>query len=71
MLLDDDSKITDQLSGRTIDYVIRNNKDLEIVTTDGHTVVIASDIDHDIQFKRTDVRVVIPRVSMDGVARKI
>jgi len=66
-----DSKITDQLSGRTIDHVIRNGKQLEFVTTDGHVVVLQSDINYNIQHFKTDVRIVLPGVSMFGEAGKL
>jgi len=62
MILDEaDGRLTNQLCGRTIDYIYRQGKELIIQTTDGHSVVIQADVDGDIQHKRTDVAVLIAR----------
>lgn len=64
------ARLTNELTGRTIDHVIRNGLDLEIVCTDGHVVVIAATVDHHIVHKRTDVRVMLHGVSVFGEAGK-
>jgi hypothetical protein len=61
-----DSRITDQLSGRTIDHVIRSGKQIELVCADGHVIILQADIDGDIHHRKTDVRITLPNVSMLG-----
>lgn len=65
------ARITEQLTGRTIDHVIRNGKDIELVCMDGHVVVLAVDTQGNIQHKKTDVRIVLPGVTMNGVAGRV
>jgi len=65
------ARLTQQLCGRTIEYIFRKGKEIVIQTTDGHSVVIQADINGDIQHKRTDVGVVIPGVSVFGQANKV
>lgn len=62
------ARLTDQLAGRTIDHLVRNGKEIEIICTDGHTVVIQADVNGDIHYKRTDVRIVLPSLSAVGQA---
>jgi formamidopyrimidine-DNA glycosylase len=65
------ARLTNELCGRTIDHIYRQGKELLIQTTCGHSVVIQSDINGDIQHKRTDTKVVIPGVSVLGIANKV
>lgn len=65
------ARITEQLTGRTIDHVIRKGKEIEMVCTDGHVVVIQADINGDIHHKRTDVRIMLPGVNMSGLAGRM
>ncbi len=60
--------LTEQLTGRTIDYVVRNGKVLELYTTDGHVVKLQADVDYDIHHNGTDVKVMLEGVSMFGIA---
>ena len=62
------SKITEHLTNHTIDYVVRNGKELEFHTTDGHSIVLQADVNGDIHFKRQDVRVVISFAEAAGFA---
>lgn len=57
------AQLTNALCGRTIDHIVRAGKELEIVCTDGHVVVIQADINGDIHHKKTDVRVMLPPLS--------
>lgn len=60
MIFDEsDAKITELMTGRTIDHVIRNGKELEFVCNDGHICVIQADVDGDIHLKRVDVRLYV------------
>lgn len=65
------SRLTDQLAGRTINYVVRKGKELEFVCDDGHVVILQADVDGDIHHKKTDVRVMLPGVEMYGIGAKI
>ena len=58
------ARLTQELAGRRIDYLVRKGKELHIICTDGHTVVIQADIHGDIQYKQTDVSVVMPSFKM-------
>lgn len=71
MILDiSDSRITDQLCGRTIEHVVRNGKVLEFYTTDGHVVKLQADVDYDIHHRGTDVKIMLDGVNMLPVAGK-
>ena len=59
------AQLTEHLTGRTIEYVARQGKELLIKTTSGHTIVLQTDINGDIMFKRMDCSVVIPGVSLN------
>lgn len=60
------AQLTEQLTGRQIDHLARVGKELEVVCCDGHVVVLQADINGDIHFKRTDVRIMLPGVDMFG-----
>lgn len=60
------AQLTEQLTGRTIEYILRKGKEIELVCTDGHVVVIQADTRGDIHFKRTDVRIQLPSFSVFG-----
>ena len=62
------SRITDYLTGRKINYVVRNGKELEFYTDDGHCIVLKADVNGDIHFKRQNVKVAISLPSMLGAA---
>ena len=64
------AKLTNELTGRTIDHVIRNGKEIEMVCNDGHVVVIQADIHGDIHHKQTNVKVILPTLSLFGKAGK-
>jgi hypothetical protein len=55
--------ITEGLTGRTIDYVARHGKVLEIHTTCGHVIKLQSDVNGDIQHNGTAVSIVMPDLS--------
>lgn len=61
-----ESKITDALSGRTVERVYREGLELRIDTTDGHSIVLQADVNHKIHLKRTDVKIFVPQVSLFG-----
>lgn len=61
-----EAKITDKLAGRTIDKVYREGLELRIDTTDGHSIVLAADVNFNIQLKKTDVKIFVPPVSLFG-----
>ena len=53
-------KITTELTGRTIEYVERNGKELTICTSCGHRIRLQADINGDIMYKGTGVRIILP-----------
>jgi formamidopyrimidine-DNA glycosylase len=61
------SKITEQLCGRTIDRVERQGKDLVFVTTCGHEIRLASDVNHDIHYKGTSVKIILNATPMQNI----
>jgi len=61
------SLITDHLTGKTVDYVVRNGKVLELHMTCGHCVKLQADVNHDIQFSGQSVNIVLPHLDL-GVA---
>ena len=63
--------LTQEFAGRRIDYVVRKGKELEFVCTDGHVVIIQADVNGDIHFKQTDVRISLPGVDMFSKVNKI
>lgn len=69
--IDTHSRITDALSGRTVDYALYKGKELHIVCKDSHIVVLQADVNGDIQHKKTDVSIVLPGVEMFGKAQQI
>lgn len=58
------AKITNELVGRTIEYVYRDGLDLVIRTTCSHEVRLAATVDHHIVHKKTDVRIMLTGVDM-------
>ena len=65
------AKITEQLAGKTIEYVVRNGKMLEFYTTDGHVVRLQADVKGDIHYRNTGVRIMLPPISADGTAGRL
>ena len=65
------ARITEELTGRTIDHVIRNGLELELVCVDGHVVVIQATIEGHIVHKKTDVRVTLQGVDMFPLAGRL
>jgi len=55
-----DGKITQYMTGRTIDYVTREGKELHFFTTDGHEIALQADVNGDIHFKSMGVKVFLP-----------
>jgi len=71
MIFDDShSIITDQLSGRVIEYVTRNGKVLELHTTCGHIIKLQADTDYDIHYRGTDVSVTLTGANLISTAGK-
>jgi len=60
--------ITEQLTGRTIEHVVRNGPVLEFVCSDGHVVKLQADVKGNIHYRGTDVRIMLPEVSAMSVA---
>ena len=65
------ARLTDCLTGRTIDYVTRKGLELSLHTTDGHEIVLQTADSGDICFKQMNASVILPRVSMVGVGAKL
>lgn len=63
--------ITQELSGKTIDYVTRLNKELEIHLTSGATIRLKSDINHDIHFMGKDVKIFIPKINKSCLSTNV
>jgi len=59
-------KITQELTNRTIDHVVRNGKVLELHTTCGHCIKLQSDDKHDIHFAGTSVHIALDGIGMLG-----
>lgn len=64
------ARLTESFHGRTINYVVRNGKQLEFHTECGHVIKLQSDIDHDIHFVSQGVSIQLTGVSMLGSAGK-
>ena len=58
--------LTTELTGRTIDHVIRNGAVLELHTTCGHCVKLQSDDKHEIHYKGTGVHIVLDSMELFG-----
>lgn len=58
--------LTTELTGRTIDHVIRNGKVLELHTTCGHCIKLQSDINHDVHFAGTSVSIMLNPMDFFG-----
>lgn len=56
--------ITEHLTGRIIEHVIRKGKELHFVCSDSHVIVLQADVNGDIHYKKTDVSIMLPGVSM-------
>lgn len=61
------AKITTELAGRTVDYVGRSGKELEIHTTCGHCIKLQADVNGDIHYKGTSVSILLPGVNIGSV----
>lgn len=55
-------RITTEFTGRVIDHVVRNGKVLEFHTVCGHCIKLQSDINHDIHFAGTSVKIAVPGI---------
>ena len=53
------ARITTELAGRTVDWVERNGKEIDIVCTCGHVITLQADVKGDIHYKKTGVRIVL------------
>jgi len=72
MIFDEsDARITNILTGKVFDYFYRQGKELHIVTTCGHDVVLQSDIEGDINCKSVGVKVIIPAAELFSEAGKV
>lgn len=58
------ARITESLTGRTIDRVERHGNELRLCTTCGHEIKLQADTSGDIHFKGCGVRIIIPDLSM-------
>ena len=65
------ARLTEALTGRTIEYLYREGKMLHIVTTDGHDIALQSDVNHDIHFKSMGVKIYVNGVSFSGIADEL
>lgn len=65
------AQLTDRLTGKVVDHVERVGKELHFVLTDGHTVVIQSDVNGDIHFKKQNVSIQLPSIQINGFAGKL
>ncbi len=68
MLFDEsNAAITQNLCGRTIEYVVRDGKVLEFHTACGAVVRLQACTKGDIHFVGADVRIVLPEISSNGM----
>ena len=58
------AKITQHLTGRTIEHVERQGKELRICCSCGHEVVLQADVNGDIQFKGQAVKIILPQLAL-------
>ena len=58
------SRITEALTGRTIDHVFRQGKELILNTTCGHEIRLQADVNGDIHFKGCGVKIKLESLSM-------
>ena len=58
--------ITNELHGKIVDYVYYDGLDLVIVTECGHEIHLASTVDHVITFKKTSVKIQLPRIQISS-----
>jgi hypothetical protein len=65
-----EGKITESLTGRTIERVERHGKELRLCTTCGHEIKLQADINGDIHFKGCGVRIIIPSLTVGAVQGK-
>lgn len=61
------ARLTDIMTGRTIDRIYRKGKDLIFVFTDNIEVTIASDVNHDIHYKNHETRIYLQGIGMGAV----
>lgn len=64
---ENEAYITNELSGRTIEMVIRNGKILELQCTDGHVIKLQADVNGDIRYHSTGVRVYLQSLLIEPV----
>jgi len=60
------SKITEEMTGRTIDHIVRNGKVLEFHTACGHCIKLQADDKHDIHYLGTSVSIVLDPMLLYG-----
>ena len=53
------AKMTEELCGRTVDWVVREGKEIVIYTTCGHQITLQADVNGDIRYKSTAVHIVL------------
>ena len=58
------SKITEHLTGRTVERVERHGLEIRICTTCGHEIKLQADVKGDIHFKGCGVKIILPSLSM-------
>lgn len=62
------AEITNALTGRQISHIVRNGKILEFYTEDGHVVKLQADVNGDIHYHGTDVKIMLTGVTLQGQA---
>ena len=63
-------KLTTELTGRTIDYVERQGKEIRLCMTCGHQITLQVDVNGDIMYKSTGVSIMIDPLAMGAAQGK-
>ena len=58
------ARITESLTGRTIEHVYRKGKELLIYTTCGHEIKLQADVNGDIHFKGCGVKIMLEPLAL-------
>lgn len=62
-----EGKLTTELTGRTIEYIERDGKEIVICTTCGHRITLQADVNGDIRYKSTGVSIALKGVGFESV----
>lgn len=60
------ARLTECLTGRTVDHLYRKGNELHIVTSDGHDIGLKSDVNHHIHYAGMGVKILLDGVSFSG-----